>query len=131
LENETIVFTHDEDGYFCIRIPSILTTVRGTLIAFGEARMYTCDDLTQKDIAYKRSLDNGRTWSKLQVLYRGNSSGENFNWVGNLPPVELKYNQRILFPFCKNNHIIMQTYSDDDGVTFSEAQIVPNVIKPN
>ena len=131
LQNETVVFARGEAGYYCIRIPSILTTARGTLIAFGEARMYTCGDTTQKDIVYKRSSDNGQTWSKLQVLYGGNSSGENFNWVGNLPPVQLKYNQRILFPFCQNNRLIMQTYSDDDGITFAPAQVVPNVIRAN
>jgi sialidase-1 len=131
LENETIVFSNGEAGYYCIRIPSVLTTIRGTLLAFGEARMYTCNDNTLIDIVYKRSLDNGKTWSNLQILYRGNSSDENFNWVGNFAPVQLKYNQRILIPFCKNNLIPMQTYSDDDGLTFSPPQIIHNITKPN
>ena len=60
-ENETVVFEKGESGYFCIRIPSLLTTAKGTLIAFGEGRMYTCDDNTQKDIVYKRCLDDGKT----------------------------------------------------------------------
>jgi sialidase-1 len=128
-ENDSIVFTRGENGYFCIKIPSILTTARGTLLAFGEARMFSCSDYTQTDIVYKRSVDNGQTWSNLQVLYRGNASNENYTRVGNIAPVQLKYNQRILIPFCKNNLIIMQTYSDDDGLTFSPPQIIPNVTK--
>ncbi|CAF2774597.1 unnamed protein product [Rotaria sp. Silwood2] len=128
---DSIVFTRGEYGYFCIKIPSILTTIRGTLLAFGEARMFSCSDYTQTDIVYKRSLDNGQTWSNLQILYRGNSSNDNYNRVGNIAPVQLKYNQRILIPFCKNNLIIMQTYSDDDGLTFSQPQIIPNVTKSN
>ena len=124
-ENDTIVFTRGEGGYFCIRIPSILTTSKGTLIAFGEARMYSCSDNTQIDIVYKRSVDNGQTWSNLQILYRGNSTNGNYTRVGNVAPVQLKYNQRILIPFCKNNLIVMQTYSDDDGLTFSPPQIIP------
>jgi Neuraminidase (sialidase) len=36
--------------------------VRGTLLAFDEVRMYTCADNTAKDIVYKRSVDNGKTW---------------------------------------------------------------------
>jgi sialidase-1 len=129
-ENDTIVFKRGESGYFCIKIPSILTTTRGTLLAFGEARMFSCGDSTQTDIVYKRSLDNGKTWSDLQILYRGNSSNDMYNRVGNVAPVQLKYNQRILIPFCKNNLIVMQTYSDDDGLTFSPAQIISNVTKP-
>ncbi|CAF1280378.1 unnamed protein product [Rotaria sordida] len=128
-ETNTIVFTRGEYGYFCIKIPSILTTSQGTLLAFGEARLYSCSDYTQTDIVYKRSLDNGQTWSNLKILYRGNSSNDNYNRVGNIAPVQLKYNQRILIPFCKNNLIIMQTYSDDDGLTFSQPQIIPNVTK--
>ncbi|CAF1010531.1 unnamed protein product [Adineta steineri] len=131
LEDDVIVFTRGEAGYFCIKIPSILTTATGTLLAFGEARLFDCGDTTQIDIVYKRSLDNGKTWSNLQVLYRGNSSNDKYNRVGNVVPVQLKYNQRILVPFCKNNLIVMQTYSDDDGLTFSQPQIILNVTKPN
>ena len=127
LTNDTIVFTRGENGYFCIKIPSILTTSRGTLLAFGEARLYSCSDYTQTDIVYKRSVDNGQTWSDLQVLYRGNSSNDQYTRAGNIAPVQLKYNQRILIPFCKNNLIVMQTYSDDDGLTFSPPRIIPNV----
>ncbi|CAF3188942.1 unnamed protein product [Rotaria sp. Silwood2] len=130
-ENETIVFSRGEAGYYCIRIPSLLITVQGTLLTFGEARMFNCHDNTQIDIVFKRSVDNGKTWSSLQILYRSNNSGENYNWVGNFAPVQLKYNQRILVPFCKNNLILMQAYSDDDGLTFSQPQTILNVIKPN
>jgi sialidase-1 len=130
LENDTVVFQKGEGGYYCVRIPSILTTAKGTLLAFGEARMYNCGDDTVKDIVYKRSTDNGKTWSTLQVLCKGNSTSDGYNIVGNFVPVQLKYNQRILIPFCKNNIILMQTYSDDDGVTFSRPEVISNVVKP-
>ncbi|CAF3410935.1 unnamed protein product [Rotaria socialis] len=130
-EYDTVVFTRGENGYFCIKIPSILTTARGTLLAFGEARMYSCSDYTQTDIVYKRSFDNGKTWSNLEILYRGNASNDNYNRVGNIAPVQLRYNQRILIPFCRNNLIVMQTYSDDDGLTFSSPQIIRNVTRSN
>jgi sialidase-1 len=130
-ENDTIVFTRGESGYFCIKIPSILTTTKGTLIAFGEARLYSCSDYTQTDIVYKRSFDNGQTWTNLQILYSGNSTNDNYNRVGNIAPVQLKFNQRILIPFCKNNLIIMQTYSDNDGLTFSHPELISDVTKSN
>ena len=127
---DTIVFTHGEGGYFCIKIPSILTTSQGTLLAFGEARMFSCSDYTQTDIVYKRSTDQGQTWSDMKILYRGNASGDSYDRVGNIAPVQLTSNQRILIPFCKNNLFILQTYSDDDGLTFSPPQTVPNVTRP-
>ncbi|CAF3095581.1 unnamed protein product, partial [Rotaria sp. Silwood2] len=55
-ENETIVFSRGEAGYYCIRIPSLLTTIQGTLLAFGEARMFNCHDNTQIDIVFTRSI---------------------------------------------------------------------------
>ena len=125
------MFRSGEAGYFCVRIPSLLTAARGTLLALGEGRMYSCDDDTQKDIVYKRSLDNGKTWSTLQVLYRGNASNDVYNGVGNFVPIQLKSNERILFPFCKNNAVFMQSYSDDDGLTFSHPEVIYNVTKPD
>jgi sialidase-1 len=131
-QNESVVFSRGENGYFCIKIPSILTTSTGTLIAFGEARLFSCSDYTQTDIVYKRSFDNGQTWSKLKILYQGNAStNSNYTRVGNIAPVQLKFNNRILIPFCKNNLIVMQTYSDDDGLTFSQPEVIPNVTKPS
>ena len=126
----TVVFKKGESGYFCFRIPAILTTFKGTLIAFAEARMFSCDDHTQIDIAYKRSLDNGKTWSQLKIACRGNDTNGGYT-AGNPAPVQLKYNQRILLPFCKNNAIPLQTYSDDDGLTFAPPEVIPNIAKPD
>lgn len=126
-----VVFRRGEGGYSCIKIPSILTTSRGTLLAFGEARVHSCSDYAQTDLVYKRSTDAGRTWSRMRVLVKANNSS-NFTRVGNIAPVQLKTsNRRILAPFCRDNLIVMQTYSDDDGVTFSTPVVVPNVTRPD
>ena len=129
-QNNTIVFQSGESGYSCIRIPSLLTTSKGTLLAFGEGRLLTCADDTQKDIVYKRSTNNGQTWSELKILVRGNASSDSFNRVGNFVPVQLRYNQRILVPFTKNDVWLMQSFSDDDGLTFSIPEMIVNVTKP-
>lgn len=133
LNAESVVFSRGEGGYYCIKIPSILITSKGSLLAFGEARLFSCGDYTQTDLVYKRSTDNGQTWSSMKILYRGNSTSSNddFTRVGNVAPVQLKTSERILIPFCKNNLIPMLTLSDDDGVTFSDPQVIPNVTKPD
>ena len=127
--NYSVVFQSGEEGYFCVRIPSILTTSKGTLLAFGEGRMFNCADATQHDLVYKRSTDNGRTWSKLRIFLPDNSTKNAHNGIRNIVPVQLKYNQRILLPFCQHGHIL-QSYSDDDGLTFAKPEIIPNVTKP-
>ena len=126
---DSLVFTRGESGYFCIKIPTLFTTIRGTLLAFGEARMFSCSDYTQTDIVYKRSDDNGQTWSSLKILYRGNATVDGYDRVGNIAPVQLRSSRRILIPFCQNNLLALQTYSDDDGSTFSVPEMIPNVTR--
>ncbi len=66
------VFTSGQDGYHTYRIPAIETAADGSLIAFAEARKYTREDpgfgRQDVDLVYKRSTDNGATWSKMAVL---------------------------------------------------------------
>ncbi len=54
------------DGYPVYRIPSLVCTPKGTLLAFCEGR--TGDDQSATDMALKRSLDGGTTWLPMQVL---------------------------------------------------------------
>lgn len=62
------VFTAGEGDYPHFRIPTIVCTRKGTLLAFAEAR-FIKDDHGRNDIVMKRSTDNGQTWSKLIVLH--------------------------------------------------------------
>jgi sialidase-1 len=53
------------------RIPAIETALDGSLIAFAEARKDIGDEGTMDqdiDLVYKRSTDNGVTWSPVQIL---------------------------------------------------------------
>ena len=67
------VFKAGELGYSCFRIPSLLFTSKGTLLAFAEGRGLqsgTCADLqTDVHIVLKKSSDFGHTWSNLSVVY--------------------------------------------------------------
>ncbi len=48
--DSTVVFAKSEGGYYCHKIPTLLRTVKGTLIALAEGRgrdgRTTCDDFT-------------------------------------------------------------------------------------
>src|SRR3569833_609972 len=61
------VFVNGRDGYTVYRIPSLVTTRHGTLLAFAEGRA-SQKDHAKNDIVLKWSTDGGRTWSPLQVI---------------------------------------------------------------
>jgi sialidase-1 len=68
------VFEAGKDGYHTFRIPSIIVSPKGTLIAVCEGRKNGRGDSGDIDLVMKRSLDNGATWSQLQVI---DDDGEN------------------------------------------------------
>jgi sialidase-1 len=71
------VFISGHDGYHTYRIPALLTTKKGTLLAFCEGRKATRSDSGNIDLLVKRSADNGKTWSSRQVVWddRDNTCG--------------------------------------------------------
>ncbi|MEQ9459975.1 MAG: sialidase family protein [Phycisphaeraceae bacterium] len=80
---ETVVVWESEtDGYHTYRIPSVIKTPAGTLLAFAEGRKNTRSDTGDIDMLVKRSEDGGRTWSDHQVIW---DDGDNV--CGNPCPV--------------------------------------------
>ena len=65
----TDVFVAGRDGVFEYRIPGLVTTNHGTLLAFCDGRMRKSGDPPNKiNLVLKRSTDAGKTWSPLQTL---------------------------------------------------------------
>ena len=62
------VFTSGEEGYDTCRIPSIIRTPGGALIAFCEGRLNSSSDAGDIDLLLRRSEDDGLTWGEMQVL---------------------------------------------------------------
>lgn len=76
------LFEAGKDGYSSYRIPSIIRTARGNLLAFCEARKDGAGDAGNIDIVMKRSGDGGKTWSKQIVIW-----DDGANTCGNPTPV--------------------------------------------
>lgn len=57
------VFTAGDDGINTYRIPSVVVTRKGTILAFCEARKYDWRDHVNTAVVLKRSIDGGKTWS--------------------------------------------------------------------
>lgn len=73
----TNVFVSGEGGYHTYRIPSIVRTKDGVLLAIAEGRKAGRGDAGNIDLLVKRSSDNGRTWSAASVIWddAGNTCG--------------------------------------------------------
>ena len=67
------IFVSGLDNVNIYRIPALITTQKGTLLAFCEAR--EGDDQTPTDLVLKRSLDGGKTWQPMQTVLHGKKSG--------------------------------------------------------
>jgi sialidase-1 len=63
------VFVSGQEGYHTFRIPAIVATPTGTLLAFCEGRKHGRGDSGDIDLVLKRSTDGGRRWGPLEVLF--------------------------------------------------------------
>jgi len=61
------VFVAGKDTFKSIRIPSVLVTKAGTVLAIAEGRAAQADQANNK-LILKRSSDGGRTWTPLQLI---------------------------------------------------------------
>jgi sialidase-1 len=66
------VFKNGQDNYECYRIPAIIKVPNGDLLAYAEARKKGCNDFGDIDLVMKRSTDNGKTWSALEIVVDNN-----------------------------------------------------------
>ena len=75
LLEQTDIFVSRMDGNLQYRIPVLMTTNEGSLLPICEARVDKPGDAPNNiDVVMKRSQDNGRSWSRLEVLL-GNDDG--------------------------------------------------------
>ncbi len=136
----TIVFQSGESGYHSFRIPALIVSPKGTLLAFAEGRKNSLSDSGNIDLVLKRSTDQGKTWSQLSVLW---NDGE--NTCGNPCPVIDQSTGRIWLPLTWNHgkdhqkqikdktgldtRRVYMSYSDDDGVTWKTPYEITNSTK--
>lgn len=135
------LFESGKDGYKTFRIPAIVTSAKGTVLAFSEGRKDGASDTGDIDLVLKRSEDNGKTWSSLSVVW---NDGDNV--CGNPAPVVDKNTGAIYLLSTWNlgsdheSEIIKQTSKDtrrvfviastDDGKTWSAPVEITKAVKP-
>lgn len=126
------LFTANEGGYPLYRIPGIVVTAQGSLVAYCEARK-SRGDWGHIDILVRRSTDGGATWSvplKMPLpegpLERNSAAvAQGLGKPGEITlnnPVALVDHQRgtVVLLYCVEYARCFVTTSTDDGATFSK-----------
>jgi sialidase-1 len=127
------VFVAGTEGYPIYRIPTLVMTGKGTLIAVCEARQKVGGDWAEIDLVYRRSTDGGKTWGKQQVLADGSKYTGSPNPSARRPKErekEITCNNPVLIAdltegvvhalYCIEYAKCFYCRSTDDGATFSE-----------
>ena len=63
------LFIGATEGYHTFRIPSVVATVKGTVLAFCEGRKNDSHDSGDIALLLKRSEDGGASWSDLHIVW--------------------------------------------------------------
>lgn len=125
-DDQTDLFCPGDEAYGCYKIPVLLRTNEGTLLAMIEARKYSCDDHGFVDLVLRRSEDEGKTWDKPILMYT-NSTDSHFTTVGDGNFVQDASTGTIWLLHTRNNTSMFLSKSDDDGKTWSVAKNVDHL----
>lgn len=141
----SVPFVSGTEGYNTFRIPAVIATARGTVIAFAEGRGGSASDTGNIDVVVKRSTDGGCTWGPLQVIADAGA-----DTAGNPSPVIDPRTGHIILLTCQNAGNVSETQilkgqvtpdqsrrvfvqqSTDDGATWSTRREITDEVKlPN
>jgi len=136
----TPVFVSGQDGYHTYRIPALLVSRQGTLLAFCEGRKNSRSDTGDIDLLVKRSTDGGKTWSEQQIVW-----DDGANTCGNPCPVVDQTTGIIWLPMTwnhgedqerqinsgagKDTRRAFICHSEDDGRTWSKPREITAEVK--
>lgn len=139
---QTEVYRSGEGGYHTYRIPALITTPKGTLLAFCEGRKNGGGDAGNIDVLLRRSFDGGKTWGSVQKI-----ADMEDNTIGNPAPVIERKSGTIFLLLTRNpgriaektmpeglgleSRTVWIMRSRDDGATWSNpANITASVKRP-
>ena len=130
LFEKTEVFPPGLNGIARYRIPGIVVTPKGTVLAYAEARKNSSSDWGEIEIHLRRSSDGGKTWepskqiahvgTRLEGNPRKKVGGEHEQTVNNPVAIVDHETGAIEFLYCINYAHCFSMRSTDDGLTWSQ-----------
>ena len=119
--DESFIVFEPDSLYTSTRIPALVITPKGTLLAFCEGRIGTASDWADMNLILRRSTDGGRTWEAIQIIDSNKGAP-----VGNPTPiVDEKGTIHLLYQ--KDYAAAFYTRSDDDGLSWKAPSNITNV----
>lgn len=138
--NYSDVFPANSNGVVRHRIPGVVVTTKGTILAYCEARRTGSSDWGEIEIHLRRSIDGGQSWSAPQQIahsggrIEGNPTkkkgGEHEQTVNNPVAIVDRVTGAIEFLYCVNYARCFSMRSTDDGVTWSKAVEITASFEP-
>jgi sialidase-1 len=123
------VFPPELNGIVRYRIPGVVVTPKGTVLAYAEARKNGSSDWGEIEIHLRRSTNGGKTWeASSQIAHHGArlegnprkaEGGEKEQTVNNPVAIVDRETGAIEFLYCINYARCYSMRSTDDGVTWS------------
>ena len=121
----------------CYRIPSIITTDKGTIIAAVDERVFSCNDLKSNrdiNIVIRTSNDEGKSWSSINRLvdypFGESASDPSMIFDKKTKQIYLFYNYMNLEK-DKDVYYLKYVTSLDNGITWSQPiDITDQISKP-
>lgn len=112
-EQDTTVF--EPDGFYkSTRIPALVCTRQGSLLAFCEGRIGSASDWADMNLILRRSTDKGNSWEPI-IIIDSMKGGP----VGNPTPI-VDENGTIHLLYQRDYAAGFYTFSKDDGRTWSK-----------
>ena len=117
------IFEAGTDGYYTYRIASLVSTKKGTLLAFCAARKGNGGDWDPINIVIRRSTNSGKTWEKMKILVQRDSLPcDNATPIVDYKTGEVHLLYQIDYARC------YYIKSADDGKTWTESVEITSAI---
>lgn len=134
------VFPPGFNGVARYRIPGVVVTPKGTVLAYCEARKNDSKDWGEIEVHLRRSADGGRTWhpsqhiahsvSRIEGNPRKKTGGEREQTVNNPVAIVDRDTGAIEFLYCVNYARCFSMRSTDDGATWSKPVEITAAFEP-
>lgn len=124
-------FVNGKEGYAFYRIPTLIITNNGSVLAFAEGRLKSIADDGIVDIVTKISKDNGKHWSKLYTI-----AGNKTDRCCNETPFYLPTTNKVFLSYCEDKGVglkdkIFIINSSNDGLTWTKPKNITSSVKPD
>lgn len=140
LLESTNVFPVGMNGIARYRIPGVVVTPKGTVLAYAEARKNGSGDWGEIEVHLRRSTDGGKTWEPgKRIAHTGEriegnptkaTGGESEQTVNNPVAIVDRESGAIEFLYCINYARCYSMRSVDDGITWSVPMEITATFEP-